>query len=114
MRDSEIHVGDVLRIRRWEDMEAEFGLDDDGCIKCDREDNGRRGVEYFWFGMRGICGKTFTVAKIHRYDGLVNDYDAEEPEIATELIEAWMLEPIAPDEEIEPEEPDTLIGFLLL
>lgn len=27
-------VGDVVRIRSWEDMEAEFGVDEDGNIPC--------------------------------------------------------------------------------
>lgn len=27
-------VGDKVRIRSWEDMEKEFGVDSDGDIKC--------------------------------------------------------------------------------
>lgn len=26
MRDEEIHIGDVLRIREWDDMTNEFGM----------------------------------------------------------------------------------------
>lgn len=29
MRDEDIHIGDVLRVRQWEDMAAEYGTTDD-------------------------------------------------------------------------------------
>ena len=32
MRDEDIHIGDVLRIRQWCDLVDEFGLDEDGKI----------------------------------------------------------------------------------
>lgn len=119
MRDEFIHMGDVLRVREWEDMEAEFGLDEMGDITPDIEwlsEDFRplMSHESFLKEMRSLCGHTFTVLNICKYETLINDYTAEELEFSGWTIEAWMLEPIGSDEEIEPEEPDTLIGFLLL
>lgn len=114
MREEFIHVGDVLRVREWEDMAAEFGINTNGNIDPRYEEYGRTSVETFYKRMRDLCGKTFTVAKIHRYSNFIDDYVAEEPEFESFSIEAWMLEPTTPNEEIVPEEPDTLFGFLLL
>lgn len=48
-------VGDELRIREWDDMEAEFGLKHNGSINC----------QYvFATSMKPMCGKNFTVKKI--------------------------------------------------
>lgn len=49
-------VGDVLRVRQWDDMAAEFGLDGLGGINC----------KYCKFApeMRYMCGQTFTVSSI--------------------------------------------------
>lgn len=115
MRQSDIKVGDVLRVRQWEDMAAEFGADSHGNICSSyRKEDGQTSVEIFYKGMRDLCGKTFTVTTIHNYINFMSNYGAKEPEFGGRSIEAWMLEPIGSDEEIEPEEPDTLIGFLLL
>lgn len=40
-------VGDVVRIREWDDMENEFGLDCDGAIKCQGS---------FVISMKEFCG----------------------------------------------------------
>lgn len=45
-------VGDKLRVRDWEDMEREFGLDRDGDIKC---------TPFFVEEMRKFCGKVVNV-----------------------------------------------------
>ena len=45
-------VGDKLRVRDWEDMEREFGLDRDGDIKC---------TPFFIEEMRKFCGKVVNV-----------------------------------------------------
>ena len=122
MRDEEIKIGDRLRVRQWEDMAAEYGLTGYGFIKAEieREDeNGNllKSNESFTDVMRDLCGHTFTVSEINRYDSFINDYDAEEPEFDDWTIEAWMLEPdvgsVDSDEELAPEEPDALFGFLL-
>lgn len=49
-------VGDVCRIRAWDDMVEEFGFDaDDACIPCDYS---------FFDYMRYLCGETFTIKSI--------------------------------------------------
>lgn len=45
-------VGDVVRIREWDDMENEFGLDDDGAIKCSGS---------FVISMKEFCGREGTI-----------------------------------------------------
>lgn len=53
----EFKVGDHLRIRQWEDMEAEFGLNRSGDIPCEAT---------FTQYMRKLCGREFHVdSKIH-------------------------------------------------
>lgn len=56
-------VGDKLRVRDWEDMEEEFGLDRDGDIKC---------TPFFIEEMRKFCGKVVNVNDV-AYD----QYDAK-------------------------------------
>lgn len=48
-------VGDKLRVREWEDMEREFGLDRDGDIKC---------TPFFIEEMRKFCGKVVNVNEV--------------------------------------------------
>lgn len=48
-------VGDVVRIRSWEDMEAEFGVDEDGNIPCKYN---------FTEFMRNMCGNEFMITGI--------------------------------------------------
>lgn len=105
MLDSEIHIGDVLRIRSFEDMKSEFGADKDGDILMDD------GV-YFFEQMGYMCGKLFTVSDIEDDGGYEYEYRSfqgvEESDNHHWCIKAWMLEPytdteefyIASDEEI--------------
>lgn len=48
-------VGDKLRVREWEDMEREFGIDRDGDIKC---------TPFFIKEMCKFCGKVVTVENV--------------------------------------------------
>lgn len=102
MRPEDIHVGDVLRIRQWDDMAEEFGLSPDCEIMC---------AYTFTEEMRELCGRTFTVTAVHEYSSAPRKYEAEEPDFDHWLISADMLEPL--NEEITPVDPDTLFGFLL-
>lgn len=48
-------IGDKVRVRKWDDMEKEFGLDNDGDIKC-----------RFCFAksMRKYCGNVYTIISL--------------------------------------------------
>lgn len=52
-------VGDKVRVRAWEDMENEFGLDNDGDINCP--------PRYFTTEMSELCGKTMRVSDVLPY-----------------------------------------------
>lgn len=51
----EFHIGDVVRIRDWEDMEQEFGLNEYGNIACRFS---------FTDKMRSYCGEVYTIGHI--------------------------------------------------
>lgn len=51
----EFKVGDKVRIRQWDDMVEEFGLDGNGDIKC---------MCYFIREMKNFCHKTATITEI--------------------------------------------------
>lgn len=48
-------VGDKVRVREWADMEKEFGLDNDGDIKC---------RFCFTKSMREYCGNVYTIISL--------------------------------------------------
>ena len=50
-----VHVGDKVRIRAWDDMVEEFGLDDDDEIPCRAT---------FIEDMREYCGREYTVDSV--------------------------------------------------
>lgn len=85
-------VGDDVRIRLWDDMVSEFGLDDDGNIPC----------RFSFVGyMRDMCGQEFTIKDIS--DGRYIGYPEWDVSISIDMIEP------VPDDEIAAEELD---GFL--
>lgn len=51
MKFEDIHIGDTVRIREWEDMASEFGCNRD-AIKCQFQ---------FIKEMKDLCGKEFVV-----------------------------------------------------
>lgn len=53
------NVGDRVTIRQWDDMAAEFGLDEYGDIKVPKA--------YFTEPMRKYCGKTLTIVRKNHY-----------------------------------------------
>lgn len=48
-------VGDLVRIRQWDDMAREFGLNEYGSIKCDFS---------FIEAMKHLCGVSFIITSI--------------------------------------------------
>lgn len=84
---SKYKVGDELRIREWDDMEAEFGIDEDGDINMPTS---------FMKGMRYLCGMNFTVSQIEKYGNGIRYYSyesIEKEESGWWIILEYMLEP---------------------
>lgn len=65
---SKYAVGDVLRVRDWDDMEKEFGLTCAGNIDCEFR---------FIQSMKYMCGQRFTVERIENR-GAGDIYRSEE------------------------------------
>ena len=98
MEEKDIHIGDVLKIRSWEDMCMEFDVDEDEEILYD-------GV-WFLKDMRDLCGKIFTVSNAEGDDECGYDYQSVQgvehlDKYKTWSIRAWMLEPYEDDEDFE-------------
>lgn len=94
MKGEDIKIGDILRIRQWDDMLSEFSLTMRGSIK------GKNNV--FSENMRYLCGQTFTVSSIttsltpdclnyHSIEGL--EYTRDDECGHEWFICDWMLEP---------------------
>lgn len=102
MRDEDIHIGDVLRIRQWDDMANEFGVNAPGSIDCRC---------CFITSMIYMCGKQFTVSNIynncgttyHSAEGVEYNYDVAW-NISADMLEPYIEEKeweVADDEEIK-------------
>ena len=89
-------VGDSVRIRSWEDMESEFGIDEDGNIPCKFSF-----TEY----MKDMCGDEFIITKIH--DGKYSGHEKGN----VVMLSVDMLEPI-PEEEIDGTEIDDFLSAM--
>ena len=115
MRDEDIHIGDVLRIRQWEDMVAEYGMttSDEYSYYCATQV--RKEVR-FVKQMKHLCGLNFTVSNVYDVEVLDNNikfYRSKENvegkrDSGVWLICAEMLEPfieedfeVASDEDIK-------------
>lgn len=113
MNHTDIHVGDILRIRDWDDMVAEFGVNSYGCVDS---------FPGFTPSMKYLCGETFTVANISPTScgGVVRLRSVEKLEAIRQSNIEWfissvMVEPIeydTPDESYEPISINELKGFL--
>ena len=90
---SKFQVGDVLRIRQWEDMAEEFG-EDYGGILCKGS---------FIESMRHLCGQKFTVSNIYPSDD-IDAYESHERIEDGWFISEDMLEVFI--EDVEPEDVD--------
>ena len=53
------NVGDLVKIRQWDDMKKEFGLDTDDDINCS---------EYFVKNMKPLCGKYAEIVRLDKDD----------------------------------------------
>lgn len=92
---SKYQVGDVLRIRQWDDMANEFGYTNDRHdeIKC---------LDIFVEEMKYLCGKTFTVANVSlsRF-GQYDEYTSVEHIENGWAVTEDMLEPYYEDIELD-------------
>lgn len=101
MKEKDIHVGDILRIRSYEDMVEEYGCDSYGIIYSDG----------FCFSdvMRELCGRQFTVSEIGHDEWVPGTFFLSKEGIECYgdddgwhwYISAWMLEPYEDEEDLE-------------
>ena len=109
MRLEDIHVGDRLRIRDWDDMVSEFGLNDSGVIPC---------VFGFTNMMRSLCGIEFTVQGVVDNRMSSNGGNGVLTTLPTEIntlfgmISADVVEPAVPSPLGVPD-PEGLFSLLL-
>lgn len=99
MKREDIHIGDVVRIRQYEDMAREFGetkICNTRWVKTTRT---------FLYIMRYLCGRTFTVSELSPLGEIRSDED----NFDGFLITVDMVEPV---EQIEYEYIDisTFLG----
>lgn len=104
MKDEDIHVGDVLYVKEWDELLREGRMDINGNIEIT---NHALYILRFLKEMRKMCGAPFTVKKIHRqYYGLL--YESEEHGGYGAVAEMLCVNPneeiqleVATDEEIK-------------
>lgn len=56
MKKEDFYIGQLVQVREWDDMAAEFGLGPYGIA----------GSTYFVKGMKKYCGQVFTVERIEQ------------------------------------------------
>ena len=82
----EIKIGDIVKIRAWESMEKEYGLDEDGDIMVNPD-------TAFVVEMRPLCGLTAEVVNItHDEDGKVIQLRFPEKEESEHDTRWWFTE----------------------
>lgn len=64
------NIGDRVRVRAWDDMVKEFGVDELGDIDT--------GYLYFVSDMESLCGATATVKGFDGRDVNLDDWDLDE------------------------------------
>lgn len=105
MSISDIHPGDRLRIRQWDDMKAEFGLNNYRNIAC---------TCIFTEEMRDICGKEFEVDDVGRSE-IFPVITEETTYFSSWHISADMVEPAdQPEPALTPVSVMDLLGGGLL
>ena len=72
-------VGDKVRVRKWDDMVKEFGVDGDGDIDCNSH-------TCFIKSMKGLCGKEFVVEEVEANSYYLG-YEAGDYDFTDEMLE---------------------------
>jgi hypothetical protein len=100
---SKFQIGDKLRIRQWDDMVKEFGINENGNIPC---------TFVFTKQMKILCGQPFTVSSIAKsFDR--SKYKSEEELSLDANISSDMLEPVpAPKPAYKVSSEKELINFI--
>lgn len=70
-------IGDLVRIRDWQSMADEFGVDDEDCIQCRCQ---------FIPEMREFCGMEFRIASIDE-NYIVHGHNLSRYNISVDMIE---------------------------
>lgn len=78
MNVADLSVGDVVVIRSWEDMKAEFGLTRSGNILCEF---------IFTKDMRYLCGRELVVRSIYGHSIQFVDNRNESWSISADMLE---------------------------
>lgn len=92
----EVIIGERYRIRSWDDMVDEFGLDRDGDIELRNNDFF---YGYFYDEMRYLCGKAFTVRSVSPNLESFEDVERRHDRYKWHIV-PQMLEPM-PDSKAE-------------
>lgn len=97
MLDKDIHVGDVVRVRQWNDMASEYtAVGNDIYIY---NYNHSRLIDAFVSSMRSLCGTVFTVLRKEEHRNGSMRYESVEGFHNKWTITAEMLEPLEDDTE---------------
>lgn len=99
-------VGDVVRVRSWDDMKDEFGLDVEGDINC---------RFCFTRDMQKMCGKLYHVSKVKqdRWDERRTEvYLKERPMRTDTLAYAWCAGMLELAEENKNINIDNILAFV--
>lgn len=111
MRREDIHIGDTLRVRQWNDLASEFDAEKyPGCIIIHQEDCDLD--ISFPENMRYLCGQEFTVSRVVRigrrtyyrsYNNIELKYENDFWRIVAEMLEPFIEEDleVANDEDIK-------------
>lgn len=109
MRDGDIYKGDILKVREWDNMVAEYGEGEHIIIP---------GECWFLSIMKHLCGKTFTVIDMRQtFEDCMQYYSLENVEERKDghswIITAGMLEPFGCEDdefEVSDDEIKALLG----
>jgi len=83
MKKEDVYIGQKVRIRDWDDMEKEFGLDESGDINCPAT---------FVKDMKYLCGKTAIVKDVSSINRIFLEFDNKP--VSYWAYSSAMIEPI--------------------
>ena len=121
MRDEDIHIGDMVRVRQWDDLANEYGenchfvegLFESSYRSYDIPIHAKR--TRFSTYMKKFCGNVFTVSKTYLSGGVFTGYrfwDDNLTGINQWFICAEMLEPFEEDDKWEVASDNDIVLLL--